>query len=501
MCNPIFHILISDFMRKYFILIACLTLGISLSAQSAKPKDMWEVGLQGGTMFISGDLESDFGYAAGIHFRKSLDHVFSLRGDFWYGNTSGSKAAIGPVNWSSETEWMSGSLMGVMSLNSINFDRPVRRTNLYVMAGVGANRFTTDYLEPNGAIDLRGIRVMQTVDPEFAPHAAFGAGISFRLSPKINLGLEAQAFSLFGTRTDRVDGYTLDTDRNNRSSFGDVPTIVNATVNFNLGNIANASEPLYWVNPLDNVMNDIQEIKNRPEISLEDSDGDGVIDALDQENNTPAGAIVDVKGRTLDSDRDGVPDHLDQEPFYTPRADEEVNSDGVAINPATGQPASRAGGGVSEERVNELIQQALQNYQPVSGSDGRSNTAEWFLPMIHFSSDSYRIKYSDYGNLASIARTMNSNQDLRLVVIGFTDATGSETINNNLSYQRAKSIIEHLEQQHGVARSRMVLQWKGSEDNLVPATSSYMNRRVEFRVAGPGDFEMSAPASLDGDGY
>lgn len=488
-------------MRKYFILLTCLSLGISLSAQNAKPKDMWEVGLQGGTMFISGDLEYDFGYAAGIHFRKSLDHVFSIRGDFWYGNTSGSKTALGPVNWSSETEWMSGSIMGVISLNSFNFDRPVRKTNIYAMIGVGANQFTTEYLEPYGEIDLRGIRVVETIEPEFAPHTSFGAGISFRLSPKINLGLEAQVFSLFGTRTDQVDGYAIETNRENRSLFSDVPTIANATVNFNLGNITNASEPLYWVNPLDNVMNDIQELKNRPEVSLEDSDGDGVIDALDQENNTPAGAIVDVKGRTLDSDRDGVPDHLDQEPFYTPRADEEVNSDGVAINPATGQPASRSGGGVSEERVNELIQQALQNYQPVSGGEGRSTAAEWFLPMIHFSSDGYRIKYSDYGNLASIARTLNSNQDLRLVVIGFTDATGSETINNNLSYQRAKSVIDHLEQQHGVARSRMVLQWKGSEDNLVPATSSYMNRRVEFRVAGPGDFEMSAPASLEGGGY
>ena len=53
-------------------------------------------------------------------------------------------------------------------------------------------------------------------------------------------------------------------------------------------------------------MKDIQEIKDRPEVSLEDSDGDGVIDALDQEQNTPQNAIVDVKGRTLDSDRDGV---------------------------------------------------------------------------------------------------------------------------------------------------------------------------------------------------
>lgn len=487
-------------MRKYFILIVCLGLGFSVTAQKATtPKNMWEVGLQGGTMFISGDLDIEPGYVAGAHFRKSFDYVFSLRGDFLYGNTTGSKMALGNIPWSAETQWMSGTIFGVMSLNSLRWDRPVRRTNIYAMVGAGANQFTTDYNMPDGSTDLRGNPIMLTIDPEITSHIAFGAGISIRVSPRINFGIEGQTMSIFGVRADRLDGYNIETDGSTRSIFNDVPVFANATINFNLGNPANASEPLYWINPLDNVMNDIQELKNRPEVSLEDSDGDGVIDALDQENNTPEGAIVDVKGRTLDSDRDGVPDHLDKEPFYTPRADEEVNSQGIAINPATGQPSSRSGG-VTEERVNELIQQALQNYAPVNGGEGRSTTAEWFLPMIHFSSDSYRIKYSDYGNLASIARTLNSNTSLRLVVIGFTDATGSETVNNNLSYERAKAVIDHLEQQHGVPRSRLVLQWKGSEDNLVPATSSYMNRRVEFRVAGPGDFEMAPPASVS-DGY
>jgi outer membrane protein OmpA-like peptidoglycan-associated protein len=121
--------------------------------------------------------------------------------------------------------------------------------------------------------------------------------------------------------------------------------------------------------------------------------------------------------------------------------------------------------------------------------------------MIHFATGSSTLKYSDYGNLASIARTMQTNQNLRLVVTGFTDATGDETINNNLSYQRANSVIDHMSTIHGLPRSRFVLQWKGSEDSLVPVTSSYMNRRVEFRVAGPGDFEMDPPSGSSDGGY
>jgi outer membrane protein OmpA-like peptidoglycan-associated protein len=486
-------------MRKFYTLLVCLSLGVytfTFAQGTTKSKDMLEIGLHGGTMFVSGDLSLTPGYGAGIHIRKSLDYVFSLRLDGLYGVIDGSKTAIGGVPWEAQTTWIGSTLYGVMSLNSLKWDRPTRKSNFFFMLGAGANYFSTDFT--NGTVNGRGDLIQMEVAAEVAPHLGLGIGASYRISPRINIGLEAQANVIFGNRADKIDGFRVETDGVSRSLYRDIPGFAGISINYNLGNPANASEPIYWVNPLDNVMNEIQEIKNRPAVSLEDSDGDGVIDAIDQENNTPADAIVDVKGRTLDSDRDGVPDHLDREPFYTPRANETVNSEGIAIDPSTGQPSSRAPG-VSEDRVNELIQEALKNYAPLS-NEGRSTAAEWFLPMIHFASDSYRVKYSDYGNLASIARTLKANQGMRLVVIGFTDATGGETTNNNLSYQRANAVIEHLETQHGIARSKMVLQWKGSDDNLVPATSSYMNRRVEFRAAGPGDFEMEPPAS-SGDGY
>jgi len=154
-------------------------------------------------------------------------------------------------------------------------------------------------------------------------------------------------------------------------------------------------------------------------------------------------------------------------------------------------------GGVTEERVKELINEALEQR---GVNDSRTTATEWFLPMVHFGTDSYTIKYSDYGNLASIARMMKSNPEIRLVVQGFTDATGGEAYNNQLSYLRSKAVIDHLVDTHGIGRGRLVLQWKGSDESLVPETSSLMNRRVEFRTAGAGDFEMDPPAS-DGDGY
>jgi outer membrane protein OmpA-like peptidoglycan-associated protein len=134
-------------------------------------------------------------------------------------------------------------------------------------------------------------------------------------------------------------------------------------------------------------------------------------------------------------------------------------------------------------------------------SGGGAAVTELFLPMIHFGSDSYTIKYSDYGTLASIARMMKGNPNMKLVVTGFTDQTAPENYNNNLSYSRAKSVVDHLVNNHGIGRGRLILQWKGQGEPLVPATSSYMNRRVEFRMANPEDVEQDPPSNIKSDGF
>ncbi len=456
------------------------------ASSAPTPKNMFEVGINGGLSMLGGDVKPLPSYGIGIHVRKALDYIFSLRGDFLLAKLKGADETTAQqvLDREFETDWKSGTVFGVLSLNSLHWNKPVRSTNIYVMVGGGGNSYNVEY---QSETVRKG-----TYKSGFSTHMALGAGLSVRASNRINIGLEQQVFAIFGSNADLVDGIFFDKGQTQEKSiFRDVLSFTNLTVNFNLGNPATQSEPLYWINPLETVMNDIEALKNRPEVSLEDADQDGVIDALDQELSTPAGAMVDTKGRTLDSDRDGVPDYLDREPFYTPGENERVNSEGVVINPS-------GRGGVTEERVRELIDEALQSNGTLN--DVRSTAAEWFLPMIHFGTDSYSIKYSDYGNLASIARTLRSNPSMRLVVTGYADATGAETYNNQLSYSRAKAVIDHLVTVQNIGRGRFVLQWKGSNESLVPSNASYMNRRVELRVAGAGDVEMDPPSGKT-DGY
>lgn len=448
------------------------------------PKNMLELGVNAGFTYMGGDVKGLPSYGVGLHLRKALDYVFSVRADFMYGEIKGADEPTVSIR-EFTANWMSGSILGVASLNSLNWNKPVRATNLYIMAGAGANQFD--------GVSTSEVARKVPYESSFAPHAVVGGGISFRVGKSMNIGLEEQAYVVFGGNGDLVDGINVDKGSAQKSSFRDILSFTNISINFNIGNPANQSEPLYWINPIESVLTDVQDMKKRMDTNLSDADQDGVLDALDQELNTPAGAIVDTKGRTLDSDRDGVPDYKDREPFYTPAEGEEVDGEGVVTNPKSKT------GGVTEDRVRELIDEALQQNGVLN--DVRSTAAEWFLPMVHFGTDNAVIKYTDYGNLASVARTLRSNMSLRLVVTGYADATGSEAYNNQLSYNRALAVIDHLVKNLNIERSRLVLQWKGSNESLVPVTASYMNRRVEFRVAGPGDVDMEAPSGKPEGGY
>src|SRR5664279_2222578 len=51
----------------------------------AKPRNQWEVGIKAGMFRVSGDVASLFAPGLGLHVRKALGYVFSLRAEYTYG--------------------------------------------------------------------------------------------------------------------------------------------------------------------------------------------------------------------------------------------------------------------------------------------------------------------------------------------------------------------------------------------------------------------------------
>lgn len=447
------------------------------------PSHMWEFGLHSGIPLALGDVDFVPGFGGGFHVRRALDYVFSLRSEFMVGTMRNEDTNDG----NTKTTWTSGTFEVIASLNNLIWSSSKnRKTNFYGLVGVGLNRFKVDVVKAISA-DIK------PNDFNLQSHGGLGIGFSVRMLERFNIGVETKAWVLFGKDSDRLDAV--------ERQEGDVMSYSSLRLNFNLGNKEKKSEPLYWVNPMDAVMQDITELKNRPDLDLTDTDQDGVIDLLDQDNETPPGVQVDTRGLPLDSDGDGIPNHEDANPYFP---SVRAGADQVTEPIATEADIER----IVNERLGEYDRTGIV---PQPGSDGkggaypntksggtgrgnRASLANWFLPLIHFDIDSYNVRYADYGSLSSIGKMMNDNMGLRLVVTGFTDKTASESYNNELSYKRAKSAIDHLVKIHGIDRSRLVLQFNGEDDPLVPSTgSNLMNRRVEFRAATETDQDMPAP--------
>ncbi len=505
--------------RKFIITFSLVTATmVSVFAQNATQSsgaakyklfasDQTEFGVSLGLAGLIGDLQFKPGVGIGVHVRKALDYTFSLRVDaslqvlptatptnnpnFEYGGVETRNPFPTDPRFikAANTNLIAGSLQIVMNLNNGRWDGGVRKINPYVFggAGIGNTNTTVDVSKgPPGTVlgsqvfKLPGTRNTSPV----VPLVEAGAGIAFRVSDKFNVGIEQKMTTAFGKRADLLDGFAY--------NFRDFSSNTNLRLNFNIGGGTGKDKktlPLWWSNPGEQTQADIAELKARPKLDLTDTDGDGIIDMLDQEKETPAGARVDTRGVALDSDSDGFADYKDKEP-YSP-VGFKVDNNGVAMVP---KPAY-----VTEADVDRIVEGKLAKFKASLGDIGMKGSAapsmaDWFLPMIHFDLNSSGIKTSEYGNLSSVASVLKSNPSVRIAVTGFTDKTASDGYNDGLSYRRAQNAIDALVKRFGVDRSRLVLTYQGEENTLVPTSGvSVMNRRVEFKVA-TSESEMSAPA-------
>ena len=429
-------------------------------------------------------------------------------------------------------EYSALKALGVWSLNSFNFKNKIRKVNWYVFAGPGVNRYSTwmdltadDELLPDGsnAYDFNSVAIglnpnqsredRRTVrdnienildgdyetraevaqgrrqgddegdnaETQFNAEGTVGAGFSFRLTPRINIGFENMTTLTFGNEGDLLDGYRWRTTQD-LTQFKDLINYSNLRLNFNLGSKDNASEPLWWVSPLDLLGEDIAEVKSRPKLDLTDTDEDGIIDMLDQEKGTENGCPVDTRGVTLDSDGDGLADCRDKEIYSPPGY--KVDSDGVADVPEPDY--------ISEGDVNRIVDEKIKQIKfptPVAAAPAQ----DWFLPMIHFDNDYCSIKGTEFGKLHHVAQVMKLNPGLRVVAEGHTDRRSGNCYNDVLSYNRATTAVDYLSSKYGIDRNRFVVRWGGENTNLVSTDgANLMNRRVEFRVA-TSESNMGAP--------
>ena len=521
---------------------------------SAKPKSMWELGIHGGTAFVSGDVEAPFpaGYGFGIHVRKAINYTLSWRLDFTYQSSKGYDAR-------------NFNFLGVERTYSQNIDE------FPILAGYTDESTNEDNIHRNYKANILGVTVegilnignvlFHNPSNKWNFYGVIGGGLDF---PKTSVDLlngDGQLYDFSGV-SEGLDLTTRDGRNESRDRLkdlldgdfeteggveqdiitflGDYKTII-PHFHFGVGLSRKLSKRInlgieHRILISDNDLLDAFEDRT----SLDETTSNDIphytsvrlginlgsfekrIEPLYWVNplDGPLNDVAELKQRPkfdlTDTDGDGVIDMTDQEintpagcPVDTRGVTLDSDADGV-VDCKDQEPYSPPGFEVDQRGVAQNPDPYLTEDQVVELINQRTAVMEanlnWFLPMIHFDLDKYYIKPEFYGSLHNVAAVMKSHPDLKIVATGFADNRNPSDYNNVLSYNRANEAINYLVNNYNFPRTRFLLQYAGEEQPIAKNVKDshnisrtdeykqYVNRRVEFRVATATDTDMSRPA-------
>lgn len=158
----------------------------------------------------------------------------------------------------------------------------------------------------------------------------------------------------------------------------------------------------------------------------------------------------------------------------------------------TGAVLGAAAGGIGtyvwSQRMEEqkrAMEQATQG-TGVAVTQTPDNQLKLNVPSdVSFDTGSAQIKPNLMPVLDRFAQTLNANPGTTVRIIGHTDSTGSDAVNDPLSVNRAAATRQYLVSR-GVAASRIYIEGHGSHEPIADNSTTAgraMNRRVEIYVA------------------
>jgi outer membrane protein OmpA-like peptidoglycan-associated protein len=103
---------------------------------------------------------------------------------------------------------------------------------------------------------------------------------------------------------------------------------------------------------------------------------------------------------------------------------------------------------------------------------------------ITFDTNKSTIKPNFYTTLNKVAQTLTEDNKSAILVTGYTDSTGNDSINIPLSQARAQAVANYLAGQ-GVPRTRINAQGLGASNPIASnatAEGREQNRRVEISI-------------------
>jgi len=149
---------------------------------------------------------------------------------------------------------------------------------------------------------------------------------------------------------------------------------------------------------------------------------------------------------------------------------------GTLIGAAVGSLLGMGWGAYRDNQEKEL-KAKLQGTQAEVKKDGNAL-------VINLPGGGANITSSFYSALNGIAQSLNNYPETRIQVNGYTDSTGNDAHNQELSQRRANAVAQYLVAQ-GVSSSRIVANGFGSSNPIASNSTQegrLQNRRVEIKI-------------------
>jgi len=416
----------------------------------------WSFGAQLGPAVTLFDVDQEginIGY--GAYAKYSFSPVFGLRANITTGLLTGSTL---PAKNSYDNLLTTVSLQTIWNLGAISFRQRHPRSNLYGILGLGIA------LPDVRVINSGGDKGNYTKGSKYTTPLVtlpVGLGYKYKLNENFDLGFEG---NLYICKNDALDGYTP--DPNSYSDFYSY-YLVNLTYNVTKkGTLQHAD----WYNPIAKMYDDMSKMSKEAMTELKkDGDGDGVPDMLDIEQNTIAGYKVDVKGKTLDSDNDGVPDTEDSDPYGFGRAMK-------VYYPSENFKADKK---IKTYRFDDSI----PHNEFTEFDEGTVG-----LPVITFAPNKYDVHVEHYPLLNSIARIMQADTGVSLVIIGHADNNKPDMTQITIAEKRALAVKRQLMKIYEIEDRRLlVFSIRDPFVKKYKLKTEGLNRKAEFRLIRQND--------------
>ena len=143
-----------------------------------------------------------------------------------------------------------------------------------------------------------------------------------------------------------------------------------------------------------------------------------------------------------------------------------------------------AGTGLYLDNKEKKLRQQMQGTGVEVGRNADGSVQLIMPGSITFDTNKSNIKPNFYGTLNKVAQTLAEDNQSAILVTGYTDNTGNDSINIPLSQARAQSVKSYLASQ-GVSAGRIDAQGYGSSNPIADnstASGREQNRRVEISI-------------------